>query len=255
MIEDFLYLFKDFRVSDAIDILVVAFIFYHTMKFIREAHATRIVLGFVGLFLAGALAGQFHLITFHWLLSNLWPILILSFVVIFQPDLRRVLNRITFGNFLRNVFDGDAVLIKEISQAAKDLAKNRLGALIVIERSDSLQMVIETGTKIDSEVSSEMLVTLFLHHAPMHDGAAIIRNGRITAAGCILPLSQNPNLEKKYGTRHRAAIGITEDTDALAIVVSEESRTISFSMSGKITQHINADVLEEMLTLYGTRVG
>ena len=126
--------------------------------------------------------------------------------------------------------------------------------MIVIERDDSLQSVLDSGTRIEADVTAELLVTLFVPHSPLHDGAAIIRGGKIAAAACILPLSQNPNLSKTYGTRHRAAVGITEETDALAIVVSEENHTISFAMAGKITPEIDAETLEEMLTLYGTKV-
>ncbi len=124
----------------------------------------------------------------------------------------------------------------------------------MIERDDSLQSVFESGTKIEAEATAELMVTLFVPHSPLHDGAVIIRGGKIAAAGCILPLSQNPNLSKSYGTRHRAAVGITEETDALAIVVSEENHTIAFAMAGKITPEIDGDTLEEMLTLYGTKV-
>jgi diadenylate cyclase len=132
--------------------------------------------------------------------------------------------------------------------------KSRRGAIVVIEREDNLQSIIDSGTKMDAEVTAELLVTIFVPHSPLHDGAAVIRNGKIAAAGCILPLSQNPNLSKSYGTRHRAAVGITEETDALAVVVSEETHTISFTMAGKITPEIDAETLEEMLTLYGAKV-
>jgi diadenylate cyclase len=125
---------------------------------------------------------------------------------------------------------------------------------VVIEREDNLQSIIDSGTKMDAEVTAELLVTLFVPHSPLHDGAVVIRNGKIAAAGCILPLSQNPNLSKSYGTRHRAAVGITEETDALAVVVSEETHTISFTMAGKITPEIDTETLEEMLTLYGAKV-
>jgi diadenylate cyclase len=125
---------------------------------------------------------------------------------------------------------------------------------VVIEREDNLQGIIDSGTKMDAEVTAELLVTIFVPHSPLHDGAVVIRNGKIAAAGCILPLSQNPNLSKSYGTRHRAAVGITEETDALAVVVSEETHTISFTMAGKITPEIDTETLEEMLTLYGAKV-
>jgi diadenylate cyclase len=247
-------LFANFRLVDALDIAVVSFVIYQLLLLIREVHATRIVVGFGILFMAAAIASQFHLLTLDWLLSNVGPFVVISFVVVFQPDLRRIITQIGRGGFWGGVFQGEAALFKDITSAVRDLVKTRRGALIVIERDDSLQSVFESGTKIEADVTAELLVTLFVPHSPLHDGAVIIRGGKIAAAGCILPLSQNPNLSRSYGTRHRAAVGITEETDALAIVVSEENHTIAFAMAGKITPEIDGDTLEEMLTLYGTKV-
>ncbi len=248
-------LLSNFRLMDALDILVVAFVTYQLLLLIREVHATRIVLGFSILFLATAVASQFHLLTLDWLLSNLGPFFLIAFVVVFQPDLRRIISQIgKGGGFWGGVFQGDALLFKEVTIAVKDLVKAKRGALIVLERDDSLQSVLDAGTKIEADVTSELLVTLFVSNSPLHDGAVIIRGGKIASAACILPLSQNPHLSKSYGTRHRAAVGITEETDALAICVSEENHTISFAMAGKITPEIDVDTLEEMLTLYGTKV-
>ncbi len=247
-------LITNFRLVDALDIAVVFFVVYQLLLLIREVRATRIVLGFVFLFAAAAIASQFHLVTLDWLLSNVGPFVLISFVVVFQPDLRRIITQIGRGGFWGGVFQGDALLFKEITSAVRDLVKTHRGGLIVIEREDSLQSVFDSGTKVEAEVTSELLITLFVPHAPLHDGAVVIRGGKIAAAGCILPLSQNPNLSKSFGTRHRAAVGITEETDALAIVVSEENHTIAFAMAGKITPEIDVETLEEMLTLYGTKV-
>lgn len=247
-------LFSNFRFVDAIDIVVVSLVIYQLLLLIREVHATRIVVGFGILFVAAFIASQAHLVTLDWLLSSVGPFVLIAFVVVFQPDLRRIITQIGRGGLWGGVFQGEAVLFKEITTAAKNLVKSRRGALIVIERDDSLQSVLDSGTKIEADVTAELLVTLFVPHSPLHDGAAIIRGGKIAAAACILPLSQNPNLSKTYGTRHRAAVGITEETDALAIVVSEENHTISFAMAGKITPEIDGETLEEMLTLYGTKV-
>jgi diadenylate cyclase len=221
---------------------------------IREVRANRIVLGFAVLFLISVVAAQFHLLALDWLLSSLGPFLLIAFVVVFQPDLRRLISQIGRGGLWVGVFQGDAVLFNTISTSVQSLVKSRRGAIVVIEREDNLQSIIDSGTKMDAEVTAELLVTIFVPHSPLHDGAAVIRNGKIAAAGCILPLSQNPNLSKSYGTRHRAAVGITEETDALAVVVSEETHTISFTMAGKITPEIDAETLEEMLTLYGAKV-
>ncbi|HEY5037952.1 MAG TPA: diadenylate cyclase CdaA [bacterium] len=247
-------LFSNFRFADVLDILVVSYVTYQVLLLIREVRATRIVLGFSILFMATVFASQFHLFTMDWLLSNLGPFFLIAFVVVFQPDLRRIITQIGRGGFLGGVFQGDALLFKEITLAAKDLVKTKRGAIIVMERDDNLQSVFDSGTKIEADVTAELLITLFVPHSPLHDGAVIIRGGKIAAAGCILPLSQNPNLNKSYGTRHRAAVGITEETDALAIVVSEENHNIAFAMAGKITPEIDVETLEEMLTLYGTKV-
>jgi diadenylate cyclase len=247
-------LLSNFRLNDLFDILIVTFLIYQLLLLIREARAIRIVVGFVVLFLSAVLAGQFHLLTIDWILSSLGPFLLVAFVIIFQSDLRRIISQIGRGGFWGGVFRGDSPAFKEISQAARELVKSRRGALIVLERDDSLQGIIETGTPIGAEVSAELLITFFVPHSPLHDGAVVIRDGKIAAAGCILPLSQNPNLSKSYGTRHRAALGVTEETDALVIVLSEENHIISFAMAGKMTPEIDAATLEEMLTLYGTKV-
>lgn len=247
-------LFTNFRIADLLDILVVSFLTYQILLFIREVRATRIVAGFTLLFVAAITANHLHLLTLNWLLSNAGPFLLIAFVVVFQPDLRRLITQIGRGGFWGGVFQGDALLFKEVTASVRDLVKNKRGGLIVLEREDSLQGLLDSGTKIEAEASAELLVTLFLPHSPLHDGAVILRGGKIAAAGCILPLSQNPNLNKTYGTRHRAAVGITEETDALAIVVSEEKHSISFAMAGKITPEIDVETLEEMLTLYGSKV-
>jgi diadenylate cyclase len=247
-------LFSSFRLADLFDILLVAFITYQLLLLIREVRANRIVLGFAVLFLISVVAAQFHLLALDWLLSSLGPFLLIAFVVVFQPDLRRLISQIGRGGLWGGVFQGDAVLFNTISTSVQSLVKSRRGAIVVIEREDNLQSIIDSGTKMDAEVTAELLVTIFVPHSPLHDGAAVIRNGKIAAAGCILPLSQNPNLSKSYGTRHRAAVGITEETDALAVVVSEETHTISFTMAGKITPEIDAETLEEMLTLYVAKV-
>lgn len=246
-------LLSDFRFSDAVDILVVAVGVYYLLLLIREVRAFRLVVGVTLLLLSSAAAKQFQLLTFEWLLTSLWTVLLIAFVLVFQPDLRRLLTRMTGGRF-GGVLGGDEPLFREIVKSVKDLAKKRYGALIVIERGDDLQSTIDTGVRMDSAVTAELLSTLFTPRSPLHDGAVVIRAGRLAAAGCILPLSQNPDLNKSYGTRHRAGLGLTEETDALVVVVSEETKSISFAMAGKITPQIDAETLEEMLTLYGTRV-
>ena len=167
-------LLANFRLADILDILVVAYLTYQLLLLIREVRATRIVLGFAILFLATVVASQFHLLTLDWLLSNLGPFFLIAFVVVFQPDLRRIITQIgRGGGFWGGVFQGDALMFKEITTAVRDLVKAKHGALIVVERDDSLQSVFENGTKIEADVTSELLVTLFTPPSPLHDGAAV----------------------------------------------------------------------------------
>jgi diadenylate cyclase len=247
-------LLADFRLNDAFDILIVATGMYYLLLLIREVRAFRVIAGFSLLLLCSAVAKHLHLLTFEWLLTNLWTVLLIAFVLVFQPDLRRLLSQMGGARFFGGVLAAEEPLFKEIVRAVKGLARARHGALIVLERGDNLQAIIDTGVRMEAAVTAELLITLFTPRSPLHDGAVVIRNGRLAAAGCILPLSQNPNVSKAYGTRHRAGLGLTEETDALVVVVSEETKSISFAMAGKITPQIDAETLEEMLTLYGARI-
>jgi diadenylate cyclase len=247
-------LFRDFRWVDGLDILLVAVVMYFVLVLLREVQGIRILIGFGVLFMVGIVASHFHLITIEWLVTNLWPVILIALVVLFQPDLRRLLNRAVRGGWWGSVFRGQGDVFQQVTKAVRDLVKAKYGALIVLERNEPLEAILESGTRLDAEVSSDLLVTLFTPGTPLHDGAVVIRNGRVIAAGCILPLSQNPNLNRSYGTRHRAALGLTEETDALVVVVSEETNNVSLAMSGKITPKIDAETLEEMLTLYGSRI-
>lgn len=247
-------LLHNLRFADVVDVLLVAAAVYGLLLLIREARGTRVVVGFGALFVSGALAGRLHLNTVEWMVRGLWPVLVIAFVVVFQPDLRRLLIQAGRGRLLGGVFRGESEVFRAVTDAVRKLVKNKWGGLVVLERTDRLQELVDTGTPIDGEVTAELLVTLFNPRSPLHDGAVVLRKGKIAAAGCILPLSQNPALHKSYGTRHRAALGITEETDALAVVVSEENRSVAFAMAGKITPEIDAETLEEMLTLYGARL-
>jgi len=247
-------LFRDFRWVDGLDILLVAVAMYLLLVLLREVRGFRTLVGFGFLFLVYAAASYFHLDTVVWLVTNSWLVLLIALVVLFQPDLRRMLNRVMHGGWWGGNFRNERVVFQHVTQAVRDLRKAGHGALVVLERNEPLDAILETGTKLDAEVSTELLVSIFMPGTPLHDGAVVLRNGRIIAAGCILPLSQNPNLSRSYGTRHRAALGLTEEPAALAVVVSEETGNVSLAMSGKITPRIEAETLEEMLTLYGTRI-
>jgi diadenylate cyclase len=248
-----LQLFAAFRWQDAVDIVLVAFVVYHLLLMIRDTRAMQMLQGFLVL-LGFALIGiQFGLYTLNWLLTSLWAVWLIAFTIIFQPELRRILVQLGRRRLFLGFFKEEARLYKEITEACRALARRRIGALIILERDVNLKTYVDSGTPLDAELSSELLVTLFVTRTPLHDGAVVIREGRVAAAGCILPLTQDPNVSKQYGTRHRAAIGITEETDAVAVVVSEENHSISLAVAGKITPAIDSQTLEEMLTLYGPR--
>ncbi len=244
-----------FRWQDAVDIILVSYIIYRILVMVRDTKAMQMLKGFMVLIIAAFIGSQFEFYTINWLLTSLWAVWLISFVIIFQPELRRML--VTLGH--RRMFIGllkeEERLYKEITEACRVMARRKIGALIVLERDVNLKNYIETGTSLDAELTAELLVTIFVPRTPLHDGAVLIRENRLVAAGCILPLSQESTISKKYGTRHRAAIGITEESDAVAVVVSEETHSISLAVGGKMTPAIDPQTLEEMLTLYGPKRG
>jgi diadenylate cyclase len=246
-------LFAAFRWQDAIDIALVAFIVYRMLLMIRDTRAMQMLIGFLVLLVFVLIGVQFQLNTVTWLITNLWAVWLIAFTIVFQPELRRILVQLGRRRMLMGFFKEEARLYKEITEACRVLARRKIGALIILERDVNLKTYVDTGTPLDAELSAELLVTLFITKAPLHDGAVILREGRVAAAGCILPLTQDPNVSKNYGTRHRAAIGVTEETDAVAVVVSEEKHSISLAVAGKITPSIDSQTLEEMLTLYGPK--
>ena len=189
-----------------------------------------------------------------WILTGITAIWIIAFIIVFQPELRRALVELGQNRLFRFIFKEHVQLYREIKESSEILAKKKIGALIVLEREVNLKSFIETGTKIDAETSSELLISIFHPKSPLHDGAIIIREGRVAAAGCVLPLSQKEDIDKRYGMRHRAAIGISEETDAITIIVSEERKSISLAIGGKITPDIDGETLLEILSLYAPKI-
>lgn len=240
-------LIANFRVLDALDIGVIAFLVYQALDLIRGTRAARMLLGLGVVFLVFFSSQVFQLYTVNWLLDNFLSSILLVIVVIFQNDIRRALTQFGSGPF----FGGDPGLqrgdVDEVVRAAVALATKRVGGLIVFERDVGLSEYIDAGTAIDSVISRELLVSVFQTTAPIHDGAVIVRDRRIAAAGCFLPLTTNPNVSKALGTRHRAAIGVTEDTDAVVVVVSEEDGRISLVRDGRLTRDLDAANLREKL--------
>lgn len=243
-INQIIYAISHIRVFDILDILVIAFIIYKAIGFLRDSRAGQLVKGIVVLFVVYAIADWWNLVTVQWMLSKVMNSVLLAAVVIFQPELRRILENVGKTKFSRDRFFDDESVISEsvdkISKAAGFMSEKRIGALIVFERTTQLGEIVNTGTHIDAAVSVSIINNIFFPKSPLHDGAMIIRDGRVLAAGCILPLTQNDNLNSQLGTRHRAAIGMSENSDAVVLVVSEETGIISIVEGGKITRNYNS---------------
>lgn len=233
-----------------VDIALVSYLIYRFVLLIRDTRAVPILSGILLLVLATAVSQWLQLKTLHWLLSSAQLALIVGLPIVFQPELRRALEQLGRGRLLPALAppdpDGERV-IDAVTGAARVLSRNRVGALIVIERVTRLGDIAGTGIPIDALVSSELLVNLFIPRTPLHDGAAIIRGNRIVAAGCFLPLTENPDLEPQLGSRHRAAIGMSEHSDAVVLVVSEETGSVSLAQGGKLQRNLDGDTVREML--------
>ena len=237
--------------NDVLDILIVAFLVYKVLGFIRETRAEQLAKGIVVLVGATLLSNFFDLYTLHWLLSGVMTVGLVALVVIFQPELRRALEhlgRSRFVNIMNDIDKEDAKrMVTEMVNAVETMSASRTGALMVIEKEITLNDIVETGTVIDARISAEMIGNVFYEGAPLHDGAMIIRGSRLYAAGCVLPLTQNKELSKELGTRQRAGIGITENSDALVIIVSEETGVISMAQNGVLTRFMDGKSIEKIL--------
>ena len=240
MSQFFLVLFSNLklvRITDIIDIAVVALVIYHGIKLIRETRASQLIKGIFVLVAIMYISGVLKLNAINFILENTLQIGLIAILIIFQPELRRTLEKVgnaSVRKIIRISDDTDKTYSDEICSAVSKLATTKTGALILIERNTKLGDVTASGTAIDANISQALLVNLFVPNTPLHDGAVIIGDNRIKAAACLLPLTQNLNFSKELGTRHRAAIGISEVADCIAIVVSEETGTISMAIDGKI---------------------
>ena len=247
----------DITVIDVIDIAIVAFVFYFLYKFVRERRAGKLAVGILILLLVFVLSNLLDMYALGFLLSNLFQVGIIAIIILFQPELRSALEKVGAEPLrgLRNIGEGKnggdsqtVAMINEITQAVCDMSLDKTGALIVIERSTKLGDVIKSGTVINANVNSFLIRNIFFNKAPMHDGAMIIKEGRIWSAGCFLPLSTNDDIIKDLGTRHRAAIGMSENSDAAIIVVSEETGAISLAFEGGLKRNFSYNSLKSELT-------
>jgi diadenylate cyclase len=234
------------RWLDVVDILVVSYIIYRVILLIRETRAVQMAAGLTLIILIYFAAGELRLFTLRWLLEIILSSLFLLIIIVFQDDIRRALAQMGQTPFPKLRVKTFQVL-EEIAKAATSLVESHTGALIVLERDVGLKDHLESGVNIDGKVSRALLCTIFDKRTPLHDGAVIIQKGRLSVAGCMLPLSTNPNISRRLGTRHRAAIGITEQTDAVVVVVSEETGSLSVAIAGKITRDIDLGTLRRIL--------
>ena len=240
--------------SDVLEILLVAIIFYKLYKVIEGTRAITLAKGIFVLFLVNFLCSTlFNLPLLSWIFEKFMTWVFVALPIVFQPELRRTLEKLGEGRFIFDEMPGSLdeeeakKIIGEIVTAAKSLSATKTGALLVIERKMGLNDVSDTGIKLDARISSELLGNIFFVNTPLHDGAAIIRGKRLLSAGCLLPLTEKHGLSKELGTRHRAAIGISEQCDALILVVSEETGTISIAENGRLMRHLNEETLTSLL--------
>ncbi|HHW46223.1 MAG TPA: TIGR00159 family protein [Clostridiales bacterium] len=260
---DFLYtigneiiaVIKNIRLFDVLDILIIAFVIYKGIELIRETRAQQLLKGIIVLFVVWLLAQWLDMKSLKWLMVKVVDSAIIAIAIIFQPELRRALEHVGRSNFGSLALGQSAEELREvwlrcidsICRACQTMQEQKIGALIVIERATLLGEIIDTGTVVDAAASASLISNIFFPKSPLHDGAMIIRAGKVYAAGCILPLTSHTELSRELGTRHRAAIGMSENSDAIVVVVSEETGIISVAENGKLTRDYNTITLRERL--------
>jgi diadenylate cyclase len=240
------------RWQDGIDIGIITFLVYRLLQILRGSRAMQMVTGLAMIMLAFVVSRALGFFTLNWILDNFLGSIILVIIVIFQSDIRRALTQVgaaplfSTGATERRVKRRED-LVEEIVEAAVTLAQQRVGGLVVVEREVGLNEYMEIGTRLDARVSRELIISVFMPHSPIHDGALVIQKGRVTAVRCLLPLSTNPNLRRTWGTRHRAALGVTEETDAVAVIVSEQEGTVALVLGGNVTENMDGARLRAAL--------
>lgn len=243
-----LFGFLTVRVIDIIDIIVVAFLLFEFFKFIKGTKATPILVGLIIFFIISFIARWLDLKALTWIMSSILAVWVVAFVIVFQPEIRNALARIGRQRPIKFFLKVEETpVIAEIIDALKKMSEEKIGALILIQKSIGLQDIIDTGIRIDAQVNSSLIRTIFFPDTPLHDGACVIQGDTIVAASCVLPLSENPNLSGRYGLRHRAALGVAEQSDALCIVISEETGRMSFAYKAKLVTKVDIEILRKSL--------
>jgi diadenylate cyclase len=240
---------KTMSFTDFLDIIIVAYLIYKVIGFVRKTNSYNLAKGIVFLLIALWLSYVLNLTMINFLLRRTVELGLIALVVLFQPELRRLLERMGRGFSSRKSMSTPLMedAIAQMVVACTDMSTSHTGALVIFERKDQLNSVMATGTVINSDVSAELIKNLFYNKAPLHDGAVVVREGRIAAAGCVLPLTQSTNLSKELGMRHRAGIGLSEQSDAVVVIVSEETGAISVAVEGMLKRHLTAASLDRLL--------
>ena len=251
-IETFFWnLFNRIQLTDFIDILIIAFLLYKVFRLTQQTRAGQVFKGFLLLVVIGWLSNLLGFQALNWLVGNIISNGAIVLLILFQPELRRALEQMGRGARLAHLtenMDESSRIVYEITQCLLGLSRRRVGALIVFEQKTGLKDYIDTGTTVDSKISAPLIANIFEPNTPLHDGAMIIRDERIVAAGCFLSLSDNSSLGRDLGTRHRAGLGVSEVTDAIVLIVSEETGIISMAQGGKLTRHLDGDSLNRILS-------
>ncbi|HWH78873.1 MAG TPA: diadenylate cyclase CdaA [Candidatus Binatus sp.] len=243
-------LIRQIRWQDGVDIGIIAFLVYRSLHILRGSRAMQMIIGLAVILVAYVSSRALGLFTLNWILDNFLASIILVIIVIFQSDIRRALTQVGTAPLFASadrVVQRREDIIDEVAQASVAMASKHVGGLVVFEREVGLNEYMEIGTRLDARVSRELIESVFLPHSPIHDGALVIQKGRVTAVRCLLPLSTNPHLKKTWGTRHRAALGVTEETDAVAVVVSEQEGAVTLVVGGNVTENVDGPRLRSAL--------
>jgi diadenylate cyclase len=240
---------RQIRWQDMVDVILMSIIIYRLLLIIKGTKAAHMLIGLGLLLMASLLSRYFELYTVDWMIQSFWAQIVIAVIILFQPEIRRALAQMGEAQIFKNLTSAEELKsLDEIVRATVSLANKKIGALIAIERDTSLKDFVEMGTPLDAKVTKEILLSIFHPTSPIHDGAVVIKGNRIIAAGCFLPITMDPDISKALGTRHRAGLGLSEETDAVIVVVSEETGVVSMATHGKLETHLDMGTLRDILT-------